>query len=163
MILSCIASSCAMNMQGSHFVVHDKVKIIIRMRGTRVSLACVSPIIIYLQELALCVNNLRIQPMASASGQQSPLRWQEALHEQRSAVPILISHSPLPDISLQHDEKPASLQILWPIIRAGHVHKGLMAGIICNYLKNSEHLDSSHHVYDSLHHNCSYHQQLDIF
>ena len=72
------------------------------------------------------MHNLRIQSMASASGQQSPLKWQEALHEQRLVVPLLkmlitASHSPLPEISLQHviDEKPAPLQVSRGPIRGG--------------------------------------------
>ena len=58
-----------------------------------------------LEKCPICVPNLLLQPMASesASGQQSPLKRQEALHEQRLIAPLLaptmISHSPFPDVS----------------------------------------------------------------
>ena len=53
--------------------------------------------------------------MASISGQQSPLKWQDMLQEQRLVAPRWISQYPKPVGSLQHDVMPTSLHVLGSI------------------------------------------------
>jgi hypothetical protein len=74
---------------------------------------------VYIIQLCIIISiigHIQTQPISSASGQQSFLRWQEALHEQRSLVallaPKMTSHNPVPVTSLQHEVKPISRQVL---------------------------------------------------
>ena len=77
---------------------------------------CTSPICIGNCTGWACMNafnSLRMQPMSLKPGQQSPLRWQETLHEQRYGVLInSTSHDPRPDVSLQHWWMPTSAHVL---------------------------------------------------